>query len=368
MRTRVVLCGTGHAHLLVLEHFARTPDPDMELHLVSQGQEQVYSSRVSGFLAGALSREQTLLPLTGLARAAGATLHPQGAHRVCTRERWLELEDGSRLDYDFASLNVGAGLRREGLSEPHTRVQTLRPIANALALRMDLAREGVLVVGGGAAGVELAFCLRARTDAPTVLVTSSERVPAGSSAREDACVRRILGRKGIEVIRGRVSQLHADAAELTSGVRMRYGLALWATGAAPPSLLSRTDAALSDAGFLAVHPTLQSTSAPTLFGAGDCVDFVSGRAPGKSGVYSVREGPVLARNLRAVVHGRKLQPYRPQRQALYILDVGDGTGIALGHGVPWHGRRALALKRRLDVTFIKRLSRHGDGHGLGRVG
>jgi hypothetical protein len=47
-----------------------------------------------------------------------------------------------------------------------------------------------------------------------------------------------------------------------------------------------------------------------------------------------------------------MRRYRPQRQWLSIMDLGDGTGLAMRGRFWWMGRSALALKRRLDLDFI----------------
>ena len=74
----------------------------------------------------------------------------------------------------------------------------------------------------------------------------------------------------------------------------------------------------------------------------------------KAGVYAVRQGPVLADNLRAVLVGRAPRRYRPQRRALALLATADGGAIAA-----WgpHAAQGLAWgwwKDRIDRGFIAR--------------
>ena len=61
--------------------------------------------------------------------------------------------------------------------------------------------------------------------------------------------------------------------------------------------------------------------------AGDAVDFVPKPLP-KAGVYSVRMGPVLAKNLVANAVGRALIAYRPQAHTLFLLGNGQGKALA----------------------------------------
>lgn len=75
------------------------------------------------------------------------------------------------------------------------------------------------------------------------------------------------------------------------------------------------------------------------------------------GVYGVRQAPVLLHNLAARLASRPLQRYVPQRQALAILDVGQGKGLAIRGRFWWAGRLSLAWKSRLDRGFLRQFRR-----------
>jgi NADH dehydrogenase FAD-containing subunit len=61
---------------------------------------------------------------------------------------------------------------------------------------------------------------------------------------------------------------------------------------------------------------------------------------------------VLLHNLGAVLDGDPLRRYRPQRRALLILNLGDGTGLATWGGFAWRGRAAFWLKDRIDRRWL----------------
>ena len=97
---------------------------------------------------------------------------------------------------------------------------------------------------------------------------------------------------------------------------------------------------------------LRSIGDERLFGGGDCVYFRGEGLP-KLGVFAVRQGPVIFHNLQAALSGDPLSEYRPQRRFLYVLNLGDGTGLAVYGSLVWHGRLSWKLKHRIDKKFVE---------------
>jgi selenide,water dikinase len=358
---RLVLVGPGHAHLFVLEALARAPLPGVETVLVSLGGRQLYSGMVPGWIAGDYALEQLSFELEGLARAAGARLEPSGAAELRADSRELQLGDGRVLGYDVASFDIGslpAGTELPGVKE-HARV--LKPLERTLTVLTEATRESgpLLVVGGGAAGVELALCLQARTGRSTTLIERGEEVPRGMPRSAKRLVRGLLARRGVALhTEAALVSLSPEAAQLASGESLPFTTCVWATGARAPELFARSGAAVDAQGFLAVEDTLRSPSHPELFAAGDCAGFISGQQVPKAGVYAVRQGPVLSANLRAALTGQgPLQPYRAQRGFLSLLNAGDGTAVGAWKGLAFQGRAVWRLKDAIDRRFMARFQR-----------
>ena len=128
---------------------------------------------------------------------------------------------------------------------------------------------------------------------------------------------------------------------------------LWATGGAPPGLLKDTNLETSGAGFIRVRPSLQTMGYDNVFAAGDCIEFPFRSLP-KSGVYAVREGPVLARNLHAWLENRSLVPYRPQASALALLMTGTRNAVASRRNASFHGPWVWRLKDWIDRRWMRK--------------
>ncbi len=360
---RLVLVGPGHAHLYVLESLARSPLLGVETVLVSLGTRQLYSGMLPGWLAGDYALEQLSFELLGLVRAAKARLEPSGAAVLRAQERELQLGDGRSLGYDVVSFDIGslpASTELPGVAE-HALV--LKPLERSLAILAEASRKAgpLLIVGGGAAGVELALCLQARTARPTVLIERGAEVPRHASGAAQRRVRELLARRGVTLRTGvTVVSLSAGAAQLESGEELPFTTCVWATGARASELFAGSGATVDAQGYLAVEDTLRSPSHPELFAAGDCAGFISGQSVPKAGVYAVRQGPVLSANLRSVLTGEGApRPYHAQSGFLSLMNAGDGTAVAAWKGLTFHGRAAWRLKDAIDRRFMARFQRLG---------
>ncbi|MBF5046303.1 MULTISPECIES: FAD-dependent oxidoreductase [Myxococcaceae] len=364
---RLVLLGPGHPHLLLLAHLARARPSGVEVVLVSQGPAQLYSGMLSGCLAGMYPPAALQVDLPALARAAGARLEQSGAQGLEASARRVRLGDGRVLDYDVASVDVGSAPAHDEVPGVHALAVPLKPLAGALTRLRRLSAGPLLVVGAGAAGVELALCLQARAQVPTALVERGPCALPEQSARAQRLAARVLARRGIAVHAGEsVAALEPgeeglQRARLGSGRTLPFATCVWATGPRPHPLLASCGAALDAQGYLAVHDTLESTSHPGLFAAGDCAGFVSGQHVPRAGVYAVREAPVLIHNVSARLTGTEvLRRYRAQSGYLALLNAGDGTALGAWRGWAAEGRVLLRLKDRIDRRFMARFPRRSS--------
>ena len=71
-------------------------------------------------------------------------------------------------------------------------------------------------------------------------------------------------------------------------------------------------------------------------------------------MYAVRQGPVLWRNIGALVRGEPLSPYEPQHDFLRLLNTGDGRALMDYKGWSAHARWCWRLKDYLDSRFMAR--------------
>ena len=357
----LVLLGGGHAHVHVLRDFAREPLPGSRITLVSPFAEFVYSGMAPGVVAGHYEAADCAIALAPLAARAGAGFTAQAATHIDALARRVTLTGGSVLPFDVLSIDTGAVMNRDAIPGAREHALFVRPIEHFMELLqalLDLARSrmlSIVVVGAGAAGVELALALQYRLGerARLSLVSGGEPPLPGHSPGVRTRALRALKRAGVTLFEDVCREIAAGHVVLGSGARLACDAPLLAIGVSAPTWLALSGLARDEQGFVATTATLQSRSHAHVFAVGDVASREDAPRE-RNGVYAVRSGPPLALNLRRVMAGGALQPHAPQHRALALLACGERRAIASWG--PWsaEGRWVWWWKDRIDRAFVAR--------------
>jgi selenide,water dikinase len=332
---RLLLLGGGHAHAVVLRDLRNA-----DATLVTPFPHHTYSGMVPGFIAGHYRLDELRIDLASLAARAGVKLVIGRVAALDAARRLACLEDGTQLQYEVASLNLGSIPASAPGSAEHALAA--KPFENFMERWLE-AKDSVRkvgVVGAGAAGVEIAMAVAYRAAADVTVY--SDRPAVGRR------VARALERNGVTLRSNTlVTAVEPGPAVLAAGTRESFDLVIWTAGAAPLPWLRNSGLATDAQGFVLVDDKLRSVSHPEVFAAGDCATLRDAPHP-KSGVYAVRHGEVLAQNLR----GGEPRSYAPQRRALALISCGSRTAIADWNGWSAEGAWAWRWKDRIDRRWI----------------
>jgi NADH dehydrogenase FAD-containing subunit len=364
MNRTVVLVGAGHAHL----HIARNADAftslGIRLVLIDPGTFW-YSGLATGMLSGQYERHHDQVDVAGLADRSGAEFIPGKVIGIDRSARRVYLKTGEKLGYDLVSLNVGSRVPPLGIPDDGSvRSFPAKPIALLAELRRELADRlrstgampSVVVIGGGATGVELAanlmgFAERHGVSPRVALVTPAPLLVPQLPGRASQALGTLFQRRGLDLFLGqRVTALEGGEI-VTEQMRLPCEIAVLANGLKADPLVEQLGLPASAEG-LVVNADLASPEDPEIFAIGDCADFGPRRLP-RLGVFGVRAAPVLQHNLLARVTGRAPQAYQPQRVWLSILNLGNGQGLLSWGRFWWRGRSSLRLKEYLDLRFLE---------------
>jgi len=371
----IVLVGGGHAHVSVLRMFGMHPLPGVRLTLIARDIHTPYSGMLPGLIAGHYDFDQVHIDLGPLARFAGARLYHGEVDGVDLAARTVHVPGRPPVPYDLLSINTGSRPRTIDVPGALEYALPVKPIDRWLqdwdALQQRLLNSQgdfrILVVGGGAGGVELALSTQHRlrgllndkgddvsrlryellTEGPEILPTHS----AGVRRRFG----RVLAERGIDVqTNSRVAAVDATGVQVEGGGYRPADAVLWVTVASAPEWPKASGLGVDEEGFIRVDRELRSISHPQVFAAGDIASLPDPRP--KSGVFAVRQGRVLTENLRRATAGRPLKAYRPQKNFLGLISTGDRYAVASRGNWSWEGQFLWTWKDWIDRRFMQRFN------------
>lgn len=366
----LVLIGGGHAHALALLSWSMNPLPGARLTLVSPTPTTPYSGMLPGVVAGLYRTEEHEIDIVRLARRAGARLILDEAVGLDLEAKTVRLARRGALAYDVLSLDIGSTSEPLGLPEgDFTPVKPFGRFLPALADYLAAVEAGAVrpraaVLGGGLGGVELAFALahrlREREGASVSVLTRSGAAPDWIRPALWARIIAEAPAAGVEIRTGfDVVGVEDGAAISADGARAEADFILSAAGARAAPWLAQTGLARDDNGFVRVAADLTAEGRWDVFAAGDIASMGFDPRP-KAGVYAVRQGPILAHNLRAALIGggpeaaARYRRYRPQRDYLKLVSLGGRRAIAEKAGIMRAGTMVWRLKDRIDRGFMRK--------------
>ena len=361
---RLVLAGGGHAHLHVLRTLAKHPWPGVEVVLISPHSRQIYSGMLPGWMAGHYHLDQCAAALKPLADAGGVRFIQEHIVSMNADRRTVRCAISGELSYDLISIDTGAMVDVSTLAATGANLLPIRPLEvfivgweRQLADFLKKGEARLVVVGAGAAGVELALAARYRLvnllgeARVTVSLLEGSGLLAGHGPGVLKRVARELTASGVQRIAGHAAGAPAGLL-FPDGRGLAVDCVIGTTGVIPAPWIASSGLARADDGFIAVENAQRSTSHPQVFAAGDVATRIDS-PHAKSGVYAVRAGPVLSNNLQRSLAGQAMLPHHPQRRTLYLLATGPKKAIVSWSGWSASGAWAWRWKDWIDRRFME---------------
>ena len=368
----LVLIGGGHTHVAVLKRFGMRPVPGVRLTLITRDVHTPYSGMLPGLVAGHYAFDDAHIDLAPLSRFARARLYHQAAVALDLDRRQVICDGRPPVPYDLLSINIGStpSLREvpgaAGVVVPVKPISTFVERWEKLRARVASARGPVKigVVGAGAGGVELLLAVQhslhrmleglgRQTETPEFhLFGASETILATHNRGMRRRLERALQERDVRMHLGQaVTSVSEGQITCANGTTVAVDETLWVTQARAAPWLREAGLDVDEDGFVRVDDTLQSTSHPGVFAAGDVAAVVN-HPREKAGVFAVRQGPPLADNLRRVLLGRSPRPFRPQRRFLTLVSTGGRH--AVGSRGPWSFEGAVIWRWKdwIDRRFM----------------
>jgi NADH dehydrogenase len=234
---------------------------------------------------------------------------------------------------------------------------------------VDAGALGVVVVGGGPTGVELAGALRELfsmvlahdhpeldvTRARVILVEATDHVLDPFSASSRWYALRRLRQMGVEVrLDAAVGAVTADAVHLTDGETIPTRTAIWVAGVRPSPLADALGLPRTRGGRIEVGPDLSVPGHPEIFVVGDLA-----AAPGRDAAplpqlapVAIQAGAHVARCIRRRLAGRPTTPFRYVDKGTMATIGRDAAVAELPFGIRFRGRLAWVAWLFLHLLYL----------------
>tara|TARA_Y100001968_G_scaffold218250_1_gene200910 strand:- start:144 stop:2177 length:2034 start_codon:yes stop_codon:yes gene_type:complete len=297
-----------------------------------------------GVVAGKYKIEETIIDLRNLAAKAGVSFVQAEIEGIDLEKKTLVLTGRPEIKYSSLSLNIGAKTNfdyESFIRSNKKSVVPIKPFSKSLRFIVgqdkynDTLAKPFLIVGDGLAGIEIAFSLRKRWP------NRSIQLKVKKSRKLKKNILEALKDLYIEVIYQEPS-INYPTLICTGNKSFE-----WIKDSGLPTDID---------GRILTENNLQVLDHPNLFAVGDCaVIKFSPRPP--SGVWAVRSANPLAKNLERMSKGLKLYQWKPQKQAIQILDINSSLNKSKAF-IAWNGfmigpsHWLSRLKELIDKKFI----------------
>ncbi|WP_298209199.1 NAD(P)/FAD-dependent oxidoreductase [Ferrimicrobium sp.] len=380
-RPKVVVVGAGFGGLAAVEELSKL-SADVTLvdrHNFATFQPLLYQVATAGLNPGDVA-----FPIRTVIRSMARTKFEQGELASVDAERkFIVLEDGRTIDYDYLILAVGATANYFGIEGAREYSHAIYTLDDALDVRNHLfhqfeqavahgVRDGALtfvVVGGGATGVELAGAIAELAhkalytdytslnpdDVKVILIEQQTRLLEAFNEELSEYARRELRTRGVTVLlQEAVQAVEPGVILLHSGREIQNGLVLWAAGVAVPPVIGRLGLPTGRGGRLMVGGDLRVLGSESIFAIGDVAlaSDPAGTPLPQLAQPAIQGGRHAARQIGSLAKEEATYPFR-YRDKGTMATIGRRAAVAeVGRGIRLSGTAAWLAWLGLHVVTL----------------
>lgn len=363
----LVLVGGGHSQIAVLKQFGMNPIPGLRITMINNFISSSYSGMLPGYIAGTFTKEDTQIDLLKLCSFANSRLIIDRVIGLNSEKKYISLQNRTPIYYDTLSINTGGEPELNSIVGAKKYGVPIKPISNLIQVFENMKSKinkykniNFVIIGGGAGGIEIALSIKnylnnqkTLIEKQVTLISKSKNLIGGHSALAKLNATNFLIENNINLISDNpVIEIGNNFVKTKRGTKIKSDFSVLVTSITAPKWISQSDLTLSDDGFIEVNNFLQSSN-ENIFASGD-VCSIKGKNLVKSGVYAVRQGTILSKNLRARILKLRYTSYKPQKTFLSL--IGDGKSKAIFSWGPFSfkSKWSWMLKKFIDENFIKK--------------
>jgi selenide,water dikinase len=349
---KVVLIGSGHAHLEVLKGFTTQEIAEHSFLLISPSRQTYYSGLIPRLIAGEITEKDLTIDSAEFAQSKGFQFVQDEVQSVDPVKKTVSLKSGSRIAFDLLSINVGGSPTRISAEESGHTIY-LRPFNDFLPQWQEVQRhfasaedQKFVVVGGGAAAVEVAAALKTRLNKNQAsnnevhLVSKGARLCENYSDKISEKIKKSLIKTGIKIhLNEQVTHIQQKTIHLNQGIALDFNYIFIVTPTQPSKILPGK-----------VDSKLRLSS--SIFAVGDGTEMAGNESLPRSGVIAVRQGQHLLGSIRNSLVDSEPTHFKVGKRQLNILITGENSAIAVWGKYSFESKGSLWLKNWIDHRYM----------------
>lgn len=356
--TKVVVLGGGFAGLSAARRLAERL-PRAETTVVDQHDFHLFTPMLYQVATCGVGPYDIAYPLRQFVRQGAFRLRQGTVQSVDFAARRVQLDNGT-LDYDYLLIALGSTTNFFGNRGAQEHALPLKQLSDGMAIRNQLlgnlgraAEEAdaakrralltLVIVGGGATGVELAAATAdllqhslpadypsLSVDESRIVVVEAEGALLGhmGDAMAEIALKR-LEALGVDVrLKVKATAIEPGQVSLSDGTTLQASTIVWTAGVEASRAVAGMNLKHAKAGTVPVDATLRAEGQDRVFIAGDCSSYQPAGASQPLpmlGAVAVQEGEQAAENIVRAAEGRALQPF-------HYVDFGNVVALGYRHG------------------------------------
>lgn len=394
LRKRVLILGGGFGGIYTALELEKTLSrhPYLEVTLVNRENFFLFTPMLHEVAASDLDITHIVNPIRKLLLRANF-FHGE-VRGIDLPAKRIQVVHGPRhhpheIEYDYLVIALGGITNFYDVPGLRERSLTMKSLGDAIHLRnrlIDVLEEAdsecavgdrknlltVAVVGGGFAGVETAaavhdflrdaakFYRHLRSDLIcTVLIHAGPLVLPELGDELGAYAQKVLARRKISVLLNKkVRAVSENELEFDDGNKMPVATVVWTAGVSPSPILE-TLPCKKQGGRLVVNEFMEVPGWDGVWALGDCAlltDPRTARPYPPTAQHAMRQGKTVARNILAVISGRKKMPFEYSTIGM-LAATGRRTGVANILGFNFSGLVAWFFWRTIYLSKLPRFEK-----------
>lgn len=363
----LVLLGAGHANISVLKYIGALKLKGIRITLITDNLFSTYSGMIPGFIQGEYTWKEINIDVYQLSHKYNVRVIRASVTNIKHKEKKIYLSERPPLNYDILSINLGITAKKANIQGASKHSYSLKPISNIKQtidktlkhFKSTKTKQNLVIIGAGAAGVEVSLAFNRRfknlkLNHQIYLISKNKNIVKNFGIyAQKKLVKIIEKNKIILLTNARVNKITRNYVEINKNQRIHCKNAILSTSPSPPDWLHKTDLTLSLNKFILVDNTLKVKDVKGVFAAGDIIDIENFPSQ-KAGVFAVKQGRILKKNILSFIKKKSMRYYYPQKKFVSILGISDNTALLNRGNNYLHNKYLWSLKKIIDKRFINK--------------